>query len=302
MNVLVSLCLAASLVAPGPQLDKAPQKKSSDITIGTIIYKWKEIDSEMKNLAENGFTSCQVQYSGQMDSEYAKLLRKTADKYGIKITTVVAVPGHCEWNFQEGPSTIGLVPSEGREEKIAVYHRMIDFCKDAGVPAMHSHFGFIPEDMGSALYKDFVAVMKDLGNYAKERGVMIYFETGQETPITLVRAIKDIGTGNLFINCDVANLMLYGKANPVDALRIFGPLVKDVHAKDGCYPTADNPYYLGAEKPIPEGDVDFPEVIKVLKQENYKGALTIEYELNESSKEYLVKTRKYLQKLIDSKK
>jgi sugar phosphate isomerase/epimerase len=76
-------------------------------------------------------------------------------------------------------------------------------------------------------------------------------------------------------------------------------LVKDIHAKDGCYPSREDPYSLGAEKPIPEGDVDFPAIIKILKQEGYQGAITIEYELNGRSKDYLVKTRKYLQNLLD---
>ena len=63
---------------------------------------------------------------------------------------------------------------------------MIDFCAMAEIPAMHSHFGFIPEDPSSEQYKDFIKVMQDLANYAKQRGVMIYFETGQETPTTFV--------------------------------------------------------------------------------------------------------------------
>ena len=98
---------------------------------------------------------------------------------------------------------------------------MIDFCAMAEIPAMHSHFGFIPEDPSSEQYKDFIKVMQDLANYAKQRGVMIYFETGQETPTTLIRAIKDIATGNVFINCDLANLLMYGKANSLDAVQPY---------------------------------------------------------------------------------
>lgn len=315
MNFLITACLAATLltsngytsvqkkefVSSKSNEEQAKKKNGSNITIGTIIYNWKDIDGEMKKLADNKFTSCQVSYNKAMDANFARKLRKTADKYNIKITTIVGVPGHSVWNFVQGPSTIGLVPREGRESKIATYKKMIDFCKEAGVPAMHSHFGFIPEDMSSEQYKEFIQVMKGLGSYAKSKNTLIYFETGQETPTTLIRAIKDIGTGNLFVNCDVANLMLYGKANPVDAIRLFGPLVKDIHAKDGCYPSRENPYSLGAEKPIPEGDVDFPTIIKYLKAENYDGAITIECELNESSKDYLSKTRSYLQKLIDKK-
>ena len=176
---------------------------------------------------------------------------------------------------------------------------MIDFCAMADIPAMHSHFGFIPEDPSSEQYKDFIKVMQELANYAKERKVMIYFETGQETPTTLIRAIKDIGTGNVFINCDLANLLMYGKANSLDAVKLFGSLIKEFHAKDGKYPDPDNPYELGAEVPIPTGEVDFPAVIAELKKQGFKGAVTIECELNGSRHDYVIKTRKYLQELLD---
>lgn len=303
-RISIALGLALLMLLPAAARKAKPVEKDpagQNITIGTIIYKWKDIDNQFKILHDNGFTSCQLQYYKDYDAAFAERVKNLSKQYGIKITTVVGVPGHSQWNFTKGPSTIGLVPTAERAEKLATYHKMIDFCKMAGVPAMHSHFGFIPEDCSSDQYINFIYIMKELAQYAKDRGIDIYFETGQETPTTLVRAIKDIGTGNLFINCDVANLLLYGKANPTDAIRFFGDLVKDVHAKDGTYPDRDDPYHLGHEKPIPQGDVDFPAIIKILKEEGYKGALTIEYELNEKSKDYLTNTRKYLQDLLDKK-
>ena len=71
-----------------------------------------------------------------MDAEFAKKLRETADKYKIKITTIVGVPGHCVWNFVQGPSTIGLVPREGREAKIATYKKMIVAKKPVFLPCI----------------------------------------------------------------------------------------------------------------------------------------------------------------------
>lgn len=269
------------------------------VTIGVIQYDWSNIDKSFKELHDLGFGSCQLNYNQKMDEDFAKKVKAASSKYKIKVTTVVGVPGHSVWNFREGPATIGLVPVEGREEKIATYHRMIDFCVQAGVPAMHSHFGFIPEDPSSAQYKNFIEVMKGLAGYAKEHKIMIYFETGQETPITLIRAIKDIGTGNVFINCDLANLLMYGKANALDAVKLFGSLVKEIHAKDGKYPDPNNPYELGEEVNIPNGDVNFPAVVAELKKQHFQGALTIECELNGSHRDYLIKTRKYLQDLLD---
>ncbi len=277
------------------------KKSTSPITVGCIVSATGDVDANFRNLHEMGFTSCQIGFPSNYTQETIDKLNAASKKYGIKITTVITVPGHCEWNFTQGPSTIGLVPSEGREEKLKVYRKCIDFCQQARIPAMHSHFGFIPEDPADKQYKSFIEVMKDLANYAKSRGVDIYFETGQETPTTLIRAIKDIGTGNCYINCDTANLLLYGKANPTDAIRQFGHLVRDLHAKDGTYPSADDPYHLGKEKPIPEGEVDFPAIIKLLKQQGYTGAITIEYEMSDRTTDYMVKTRKYLQKLIDKK-
>ena len=275
------------------------RKSQSPITIGCIVSGTGDVDATFKNMHDMGFTSCQIGFPSNYTQETIDKLCAAREKYGIKITTVITIPGRCVWNFTEGPSTIGLAPMEGREQKLAEYRRCIDFCQKAGIPAMHSHFGFIPEDPGTEQYKTFIVAMKGLALYAKERGVDIYFETGQETPTTLLRAIKDIGTGNCFINCDTANLLLYGKANPTDAVRQFGNLVRDMHAKDGTYPSADDPYHLGREKPIPEGDVDFPAIIRLLKQQGYTGAITIEYEMSDKTSEYMVKTRKYLQKLID---
>lgn len=273
----------------------------NEITIGVIQYDLSDIDKSFKDLHDQGFGSCEINYrSNTLTKEFAEQVKAASKKHQIKVTTVVGVPGSKSvWNFRQGPATIGLVPTEERAEKIKVYHEMIDFCAMADIPAMHSHFGFIPEDPSSAQYKDFIKVMQDLANYAKERNVMIYFETGQETPTTLIRAIKDIGTGNVFINCDLANLLMYGKSNSLDAVRLFGPLIKEFHAKDGKYPDPNNPYELGAEVPIPTGEVNFPAVIAELKKQGFKGAVTIECELNGTRHDYVVKTRKYLQELLD---
>ncbi len=65
----------------------------------------------------------------------------------------------------------------------------------------------------------------------------------RKLPVTLLRALTDIGTGNLFVNYDTANLVMYGKANPLDGLKVIGKYVKALHAKDGLYPV--NPRRTG---------------------------------------------------------
>ena len=296
MNLIFSLLIFAFLFICSAMMAQ------DKITIGVIQYDMSDIDKSFKDLHDQGFGSCELNYNTKaFTKDFAEKVKAASKKHNIKVTTVVGVPGSkSTWNFRKGPATIGLVPTEERAEKIAMYQDMIDFCQMAEIPAMHSHFGFIPEDPSSEQYKDFIKVMQDLANYAKQRDVMIYFETGQETPTTLIRAIKDIATGNVFVNCDLANLLMYGKSNSLDAVKLFGRLIKEFHAKDGKYPDPNNPYELGAEVPIPTGEVNFPAVIAELKKQGFQGALTIECELNGARHDYVVKTREYLQGLLDN--
>ncbi|MCD8268079.1 MAG: sugar phosphate isomerase/epimerase [Parabacteroides sp.] len=294
MNVKHYLLVAALLFS------FTAAQAAEKITIGVIQYDLNDIDKSFKELHDQGFGSCEINYrKNTLTKEFAEKVKAASRKHDIKVTTLVGVPGKSVWNFRQGPATIGLVPVEGRDEKIKVYHEMIDFCAMADIPAMHSHFGFIPEDPSSEQYKDFIRVMQSLAGYAKDRNVMIYFETGQETPTTLIRALKDIGTGNVFINCDLANLLMYGKSNSLDAVKLFGSLIKEFHAKDGKYPDPENPYELGDEVPIPTGDVNFPAVIAELKKQGFQGAITIECELNGSQHDYVIETRKYLEGLLE---
>lgn len=139
--------------------------------------------------------------------------------------------------------------------------------------------------------------IREVAGYCKRNGQNFRYETGQETPITLVRAMGDVGLDNQGVNFDLANLILYGKANPVDAIEIIGPYVQGIHAKDGMWPT--NPKQLGDEVPIGKGKVDFPRIIERLKQMNYRGAVTIEREISGPQQLEDVRAEKtYLEKLI----
>lgn len=269
---------------------------AQDVQVGLLGGVGKDPEATFKKLHDAGFKYCQIGFGLDWGEDMAKTLKKLSKQYDVKISTMMYCTPGGRWNFLEGPTTIGLVPPVNRIKYMDTYKKAIDFCAMADIPAMHSHFGFIPEEPNCELYASFIECMRELCQYAKDRGVMVFCETGQETATTLIRAIHDIGTGNIFVNCDVANMVLYGKGNPVDAVRQFGPLLKELHAKDGKYPT--NPYYLGRETKIPEGDVNFPELVKALKEIGFKGVMTIECELRGDNSAYVLETKKYLEELV----
>ena len=233
-----------------------------------------------------------------MDPKHAPGLRRSLETHNIEPTSlVVGGPGKEVWDFYGGPLTIGLVPRETRAARIAHMKKASDFAKVAGIPAVQSHCGFIPENPNDPVYKEVVEAMRDVAVYCKRNGQNFRYETGQETPITLVRAIKDVGEDNQGVNFDVANLIMYGKANPVDAIEMLGPFIQGVHAKDGLWPV--NPRELGQEVPIGKGKVDFPRIITRLKELKYGGAVTIEREVSGPEQVRDVREAKaYLESLI----
>jgi sugar phosphate isomerase/epimerase len=189
------------------------------------------------------------------------------------------VPGPAKWNFTQGPVTLGLVPPEHREQRSAALKKGADFAKRIHAKAVITHCGFIPENMTDPLYDGVVEAIRQVAEYCKSLGLEFWFETGQETPVVLLRTIERIGTGNLGINLDPANLLMYGKANPIDALDVFGQYVRNVHVKDGMYPT--NGDELGQEVQVGRGKVRFPEFVERLKEIGFNGELIIEREIKE---------------------
>jgi sugar phosphate isomerase/epimerase len=295
---ICSTAMIAALPKMGLTSIRLPEglnNSSAKILLG-VISSADNPEEDLKIVRDLGFPTCQLSVD-KYSPELAFRISSSLKKYNLIASSLICMgPGTYVWNFTDGPSTIGLVPRENRPARVERLMQGIDFCRAAGIPAVHAHFGFIPEDPKDILYVEFIKTMKPIGEYALKQGIDIYFETGQETPVTLLRAIHDIGTGNLFVNYDTANLVMYGKSNPVDGLKVIGKYVKALHAKDGNYPV--NPNDLGSEVPIPEGEVNFPEIIAALRKLGFEGAITIECELAGHNTGYIQKTREYLEKII----
>lgn len=246
-----------------------------------------------------GFPTCQVSVGMAPSTSLAGPLSEALSKYQVEATAVMTLgPGRMVWDFYEGPETIGLVPPSTRAARIEALKRASDLGKRCGIGAVHTHCGFIPENPNDPLYPQAVEAIRDVGSYCKQHGQIFLMETGQETPITMLRAIEGTGLDNVCVNLDTANLILYGKGEPVGALEVVGTRVRGLHAKDGLYPT--DPKKLGKEVAIGRGRVNFPEVIRSLRRLSYSGPITIEREISGSEQEADIRASKvYLERLID---
>jgi len=287
---------------PGQQASgKAPTVAANagrkPLRLGLIIDVGKDPDAALAKVRTLGIATAQL-FMDQLASSSVGPLRLALEKHVIEPTAlVVGGPGKEVWDFYQGPLTIGLVPRASRAARIAHIKKASDFAKQCGIAAVQTHCGFIPENPNDPLYQETVEAIREVATYCRRNGQNFRYETGQETPITLVRAIQDVGTDNQGVNFDLANLILYGKANPVDAIELLGPYVQGIHAKDGLWPT--NPKDLGQEVPIGKGKVDFPRIIAGLKELDYRGAVTIERETSGPRQMEDVRAAKtYLEQLL----
>jgi sugar phosphate isomerase/epimerase len=259
---------------------QAPSASLKPMALGLIISPFGALEEHLKRVHDLGFTNCFLSldgYIGHFTPELGTQFRDLLNKYELIATTVEVVgPEPLVWDFLRGPSTIGLVPSATREARTDALRQASDFAKLLGVPQVQTHCGFIPEDPADPKYPGAVEAIRAVAQHCQGNGQRFLMETGQETPTTMSRMLRDAAMPNLAVGLDTANLILYGKANPVDAVEILGPHVRSVHAKDGCWPT--DPSKLGQEVLIGTGFVDFKKVLSKLHSIGYTGAITIERE------------------------
>lgn len=266
-----------------------------------IFYNTGEMEEKFKIQNKNGFNSCQLccWNMNLLTKENAEFIKGLSQKYEVEISAFwCGWHGPVVWNFYEGPKTLGLVPPEYREMRVADLKKGCDFAEMLGVTDVATHMGFIPENPNDPEFIPFCNAVREVAEYAKSKGLWILFETGQETPTAMLRCFEEVGTDNLGVNLDTANLILYGKANPVDALDVFGKYVRNLHAKDGVYP--NNGKDLGRETKIGQGKVDFRALFKKLKELGYDSYVTIEREIGGEQQLIDVREAKeYLEKMIE---
>jgi L-ribulose-5-phosphate 3-epimerase len=301
-NATSANALARSMFAPeAAAADLTTRLPWKPMALGLLIKPARDPEAIIGRVKGLGFTNCFLSmddYLGKYTKSLADQLRGILEKNGVTPTTAEVVqPLPLKWNFTEGPATIGVVPRATRKARVDALKQTSDFAKMLGIPYVQTHCGFIPEDPADPLYEETVAAIRDLTEHCAGNGQSFLMETGQETPTAMSRVLHDINSPNLGVGLDTANLILYGKANPVDAVDILGPHIKSMHAKDGRWPT--DPAKLGQEVLIGKGLVDFKQVLSKLKKLGYTGAVTIERETSGPQQMQDVREEKiYLEKVL----
>jgi len=171
--------------------------------------------------------------------------------------------------------TGGVGPDEYWEQNQELFLGAADVTVKLGVKYLSMHAGFIDESDVSYSEKFYERIIS-LADAAGEKNIMLLLETGQETAEELQSFLKELDHPDIGVNFDPANMILYDKGNPIEAVRILAPWVKHIHVKDANRTT--QPGTWGAEVPWGDGQVQPEAFLNALGEIGFDGTLAIERE------------------------
>ena len=273
---------AAAAVVPGCRAD-GPYVTAENLGVCSWSFQ-KPLDAVAAEMKKLGLTRIHLALQPFLEGGS----RHGAAEGAAALDRVKARLASGEWKLsatmigfpQEDYSTLdtikktgGVVPDDAWEANKKIVVAGAKLSAELKSPVLTLHAGFLDESDPVAL-KKYTDRVKFIVDTCGEAGVPVAFETGQETAADLAKFMPTVqGAG---VNFDPANMILYAKGNPVEAVRTLAPWIRHVHLKDAVL--TKKPGTWGTEVPWGDGEVDAPRFLAELKAAGYKGNFAIERE------------------------
>ncbi len=191
--------------------------------------------------------------------------------------------------------TGGLVPDEHWEQNWKNIQTVVSIARRYRLKLVTFHAGFLPHEESDPNFQKLMDRVAQVADLFATAGIDLGFETGQETADTLATFLTKLNRPNVGVNFDPANMILYGKGDPIAALRTLGPWLKQCHIKDAT--RTKTPGTWGAEVPAGTGEVDWPTFFRTLKELAFTGNLCIEREAGDQRVMDITTARKLVERL-----
>ena len=143
---------------------------------------------------ELGIPTIQIHapHQGNRTQETADEILSRLAEFDISVTAVFGgFEGESYADIPTVVNTVGLMPPETRESRLAEMKEISDFAKMIGCSVIALHLGFVPHDKLDPGYAEILSVTQELCDYAKNNGQALHLETGQETaPALFTPSVK----------------------------------------------------------------------------------------------------------------
>lgn len=172
--------------------------------------------------------------------------------------------------------TGGVRPDQHWEENRRAASDDALIAKRLGLELVTFHAGFLPDNPDSPERAVLIARLREIVDRFAEHGVRVAFETGQETAGTLIEFLEELDRPGTGVNFDPANMILYDKGEPLEALAVLAPWVRQIHVKDAR--RTETPGEWGSEVAAGEGEVDWDRFFALVEERGIDCDLVIERE------------------------
>ena len=279
------LSLAALLFAAGCLSAPSSRVAIPADRIGVCSWSWrlpmKEVAREMAeadvkgiHLALGPFIAPDERHGAAEDAAALAFVKeKIAKGEWVLMSTMIGTVGEDYSTLETIRETGGIVPDRTWEANKKIVTAGARLTQELGCRYMSTHAGFLDESNPAAL-KKYVQRVTWMRDECSKYGVELILESGQETAEDLAAFMPKVqGVG---INFDPANMILYAKGQPMKALKILYPWIKQVHVKDACETKV--PGTWGTEVAWGEGEVGGKAFLAELEDLGYAGNYVIERE------------------------
>lgn len=191
--------------------------------------------------------------------------------------------------------TGGVVPDATWSENWKNIQQIADIAKSIGTRLVTFHAGFLPHDYKHPEFKKLVSRIGQIADMFKRKGIELAFETGQEDADDLELFLIQLNRPNVGVNFDPANMILYDRGNPVDALQTLGKRVRQVHIKDAKRTKKTGEW--GEEVAVGTGEVDWKAFFDMLDEQRFAGFCCIEREAGNQRVTDIKTARDFISKL-----
>ncbi|MEX0820329.1 MAG: sugar phosphate isomerase/epimerase family protein [Pirellulaceae bacterium] len=187
-------------------------------------------------------------------------LRKTLDDRNLRV---------CAVGFQ---TRRGYNVLDDLDRRVEATKEAMQFAYDLGASVVINQVGRIPDEPVGPEWDLLVQVLTDIGRFGQRVGATLAVETGSEDAAKLRQLLDALPAGSIGVNLDPGNLIVNG-FSASEAAKRLGEHVIHVHAKDGVRDLAQG---RGLETQLGRGAADFPEILAILEEHEYRGYFTIE--------------------------
>ncbi len=218
------------------------------------------------------------------------------------VSGMMACAGEDYASLETIEHTGGVRPTERWAANLAAARANAEIAGRLGLKLVTFHAGYLPGSKSDPERRVLIDRINAVVDCFASVGAVVALETGQETAQTLIGVLEEINRPELGVNFDPANMILYGKGEPIASMRALTPWIRQVHIKDAK--PAKVPGTWGEEVRGGTGAVDwaaFVEVVRGLKDSSGKPRtvdLVIEREGGETRVQDVVAAREMIEGLI----